>query len=299
MTEPSAHRERLGRAVDTVAARLAAAGLPAPRDEACRLVAAAVEADSLHLIVHADRALTPAEQQRVEAFTARRIAREPLSRILGCRAFYGRDFEITPATLDPRADSETLIDAALELAAEEGWQRRPIRILDIGTGSGCLLLTLLAELPLATGLATDVDAAALAVARRNAERLGVASRADFLCARSLEGVAGPFDLLVSNPPYVCRGDIAALEPEVRCYDPVGALDGGPDGLDVYREIAAGFTAVVRDGWVLCEVGAGQARDVGGLLARRPAPYESQLRTWKDLGGHTRTVAVRTRDRAGN
>lgn len=281
-------------AIRRVALRLSSAGIPDAADEARRLIAAALGLDALRLILDADRPLTPHECAALDAALDRRSAREPLSRIQGRREFYGRTFEVTPATLDPRADSETLIEVALTLVAEEGWLERPLRILDIGTGTGCLLLTLLSELQRATGVATDIDAAALAVARRNAHHLAVAGRAEFLQARSLDGITGIFDLVVSNPPYIPHGDIAGLQPEVRCYDPVTALDGGPDGLAVYRDIAAGIPRVLPDGWLILEVGAGQAAEVPALFAPPATLTVGDTRFRQDLGGHIRAVAVRTR-----
>lgn len=288
---------RLGDAVRRVQADLAAAGIEAAPDEARRLVMAALGIDALAVVTGAERPLSAAELARIEAFVARRAAREPLSRILGEREFYGRSFEVTPATLDPRPDTETLIDAVLEIVAREGWRQRPLRILDVGTGSGCILLTLLAELPLATGVATDIDPAALGVARRNAARLGVAGRADFRQARSLDGVDGPFDLLVSNPPYIATAEIAGLEPEVRRYDPAGALDGGPDGLAVYRELAAGLARVVPTGWAVMEIGHTQADAVEALLIAGAGLYSRETGRWMDLGGHMRVVALRTQNAA--
>jgi release factor glutamine methyltransferase len=222
-----------------------------------------------------------------------------VSRILGERGFYGRTFRITSATLDPRPCTETVIEAALAIAAREGWRERPIRILDIGTGSGALLLTLLAELPLARGVGTDISTDALSAAQANAAYLGVASRALFLNRRSLDGIAGDgiegtFDLMVSNPPYIPSGDIAALDPDVRDYDPLGALDGGEDGLEIYRELAAGFVQLVPKGWVLLEVGAGQAEAVERIF--REVAGEGclgEVSLWQDLGQHTRCVAIKT------
>lgn len=286
--------ERLAEAVQRVYSTLAAVGIAEPNTEARRLVTAVLGIDALRLVVDAARPLAAAERGLVDVALARRAAREPLSRILRQREFYGRTFEVTPDTLDPRADTETLITAALELAAEEGWHDRPIRILDIGTGTGCLLLTLLAELPRATGLATDVSPAALAVASRNAARLAVADRAVFCEVDFLDGVQGTFDLVVSNPPYIPAGDIAGLEPEVRCHDPRLALDGGPDGLAAYRGIAAALGTVMPDGWVLLEVGAGQAADVSTLITTSPRLDIGATRSWQDLGSHTRAVAGRTR-----
>jgi release factor glutamine methyltransferase len=215
-----------------------------------------------------------------------------VSRILGEREFYGRPFALSEATLDPRPDSETLIGAALELAMQEGWGEAPIRILDIGTGTGCLLLTLLAELPNATGLGTDISEEALATAQRNAQALGLADRAAFARHDMLDGVAGPFDLVVSNPPYIASGDIPVLAPEVHQFDPHAALDGGPDGLAFYRRISQGLDKVLG-GWVVLEVGMGQADAVALLLQQAfVKTLHAELRRYDDLGGHTRCVALR-------
>lgn len=283
----------LGAAVDAISRRLTAAGVKTPREDARRLVAAATGCDPIDFIANPERQMSVESGRLLAGYVARRVRREPVSKVLGVREFYGRSFDVNPATLDPRADSETLIDAMLELAREEGWQDRPIRMLDIGTGSGCLLVTLLCELPGAVGVATDISEGALNVARRNAERHGVADRAVFELRRSLEDVTGPFDLVVSNPPYIETAAIAGLEPEVRDYDPHGALDGGPDGLAVYREIARSLDAVVRNGWAVFEIGAGQFESVTKILAEIVSTSESQpIRSWRDLNGHTRCVAVR-------
>jgi release factor glutamine methyltransferase len=216
-----------------------------------------------------------------------------VSRILGTRGFYGRDFEITPDVLDPRPETETLIDVMLDIVAEEGWHDRPVRICDIGTGSGAIIVTLLAELPGAHGVATDISAAALLVAHKNAHRHGVNHRLGLIHGRTLQGVTGPFDLVVSNPPYIPGAEIARLDPGVRAYDPVMALDGGPDGLAVYREIASEIRRFQPPPWLVLEVGAGQATDVAALFAsKNPDSIPISIRYRKDLGGHTRCVALR-------
>jgi len=284
--------ETLGDAVRSAQRSLAAAGVEDAGRDARLLVAAAAGVDTADIIARPERALAADEQDRLQSMVARRCAREPVSRILGGREFYGRPFALSPATLDPRPDSETLIAAALDIAAREGWRNRQIRILDIGTGSGCLLLTLLAELPRATGVGTDIAAAALEVAARNATSLGLAARVAFMQADVLDGLEGPFDLVVSNPPYIPSADIAGLSAEVRQYDPRSALDGGEDGLDFYRRIIAGLPRV-RAGWVIFEVGAGQAEDVALLLEQAfVKTRQAQLSRHADLGGHTRSVAFR-------
>lgn len=280
-------------ALTVVTRLLGDGGVENPARDARLLLLSALAITGTDLLRDPDRRLDQDEARKFWDLAQRRAVREPVSRILGERGFYGRTFRVVPATLDPRPCTETVVEAALEIAGREGWQDRPIRILDIGTGSGALLVTLLAELPLATGLGTDISDRALGAARVNAERLGVASRASFLNRRSGEGVAGPFDLVVSNPPYIPSDDIAALEPEVRDFDPLGALDGGVDGLAIYREIAASLLELVPSGWALMEVGAGQAADVAAILREGAGAAAVQIRTWTDLGQHTRCVAVQT------
>jgi release factor glutamine methyltransferase len=290
--------ERVRSAIVRIAAALRAAGIDSPERDARALVGLALQVGAAELIAEPDRSLTADQSGRLRDLLARRLAREPVSRLRGSREFYGRDFTISPATLDPRPETETIVEAALQLVAEGVFSQRragagPLRILDVGTGSGALLVTLLAEIPDATGLGTDISAAALEVARANAEKHGVAARAGFLQTRSLAGVTGPFDLLVANPPYIPTGDLDGLDPEVAGFDPRGALDGGVDGLGVYREIAPDLARVVPRGWCLFEVGADQAADVTRLLSRHAPRASPVLRHWDDLGGHTRCVAIST------
>ncbi len=282
----------LGEAVRAAQQTLRAAGVEDAGRDARLLAAAAMGLATQEILVRPERPLATEAQERLNAMIARRIAREPVSRILGEREFYGRRFALAPATLDPRPDSETLIEAVLTIADREGWRRRPIRILDIGTGTGCLLLTLLAELPSASGLGTDISEPALAVAEENAGALGLDDRASFARHDALAGIGGRFDLIVSNPPYIRSGDISGLSPEVRQYDPTAALDGGADGLDVYRKIAAGLETVL-DGWIILEVGMGQADDVALVLQQAfVKTRHAQVCRYADLGGHTRCVALR-------
>lgn len=288
-----AEAERIGEAVRRVTRALDKAGVDTPSRDARLLVAEAAGFDSARLIAEPDRQMTQVECRRLVEMVKRRCAREPVSRILGRREFYGRDFEISPAVLDPRPDSETLIETALALVDEEGWRARPIRILDVGTGSGCFLVTLLAELPAASGVGTDVSGDALEVASQNAGRHGVASRARFKIRRSLTGLEEHFDLLVCNPPYISTHEIALLAPEVRDNDPRAALDGGADGLNVYREVIPDLGSVMSSGWGLFEVGAGQAGAVAELL--KPVcglQGSADVRFASDLGGHGRCVAAK-------
>jgi release factor glutamine methyltransferase len=280
-------------AAGKLAAKLSGTGVEEPARDARILVASAIGGTLSDLLREPERSLDEAEAERLAHSADRRTAREPVSRILGRRDFFGREFIVGPATLDPRPCSETLVEAVLALADVEGWHTRPIRILDAGTGSGCLLLTLLAEMEQARGVGTDISAGALAVAQENADRLRLSERAEFIEARYLAGAPGTFDLVVSNPPYIPTRDIEGLEPEVRNYEPRAALDGGADGLDAYREIAAGLPRVLPRGWAVFEVGAGQADAVAEILKREQGPLEGEVRQWTDLGGHTRCVAIQT------
>lgn len=277
----------------TLQTLLNAARIDDPPREARLLLEVATGLTAELLVRDAARLLKDDEAKRLSEALRRRLAHEPLSRIKGERGFYGRTFAVSPAVLDPRPETETLIDLVLQWVDETGGRQRPLSIIDVGTGSGCILITLLAELPNATGLATDLSPDAIAIARANAARHGVAERIAFTQARSLEGVDGLADILVSNPPYIPSADIAALDPGVRDYDPLLALDGGPDGLTVYRDIAARAGAVVPSGLIAVEVGAGQAADVAQILTNSVENRAGLPWTRKDLGGHVRTVAVLT------
>ncbi len=267
----------------------------APGD-ARRLLLHALAIDTLDYVKHPDRPLDASDAELYSASLMRRCAGEPVSRISGWRGFYGREFQITPATLDPRPETETLVDAALQLAAARWPAGRELEIADIGTGSGCLLLTLLAELPLARGVGIDISSAALAVAASNATRLGVAERCTWVEGRNFANREPTAQLVVSNPPYIPTPDLASLSRDVRLYDPSTALDGGVDGLDVYREIASELTAHVASGWVLFEVGDGQALDVLSIVrqavpARRIVRSEIHL----DMAEKQRCVAFQIQD----
>jgi release factor glutamine methyltransferase len=227
---------------------------------------------------------------RLRELTARRVRREPMAYILGEREFWGLPFKVSPAVLVPRPDSETVIETVLDLFADRS---RPLRMLDLGTGSGCLLLTLLREYPQANGVAMDVSEAALDVARANADALGVVSRTTFVAADWrqpgwVDGLGAPFDLVVANPPYIESDTISDLMPEVALHEPRLALDGGVDGLAPYRIIASeSARLLLPGGWVVVEGGERQAADIAGIFAAsslRPIPAR------KDLGGIERVVA---------
>lgn len=284
----------LAETVTAAALRLEAAGVEAGRRDArllaCRLLGGGPEL----LLAQGERELTPEETALIEAAIARRAAREPVSRILGEREFWSLSFGLNAATLDPRADSETLVEAVL---AEIGDRRTPLRILDLGTGSGCLLLALLSELPQASGCGIDISAAAVAQAAANADRLGLSGRACFLAHSWGEGLTldgNPnvrhWDLIVSNPPYIASGEVAGLAREVAGFDPPAALDGGADGLEAYRALIPAAAAVLRLGGLLAlEIGCGQAAAVEGLLQ---AAGLAPLRRAADLAGVDRCLLAR-------
>ncbi len=250
-----------------LAEQFRAAGIDSAETDARLLMAHALRLDRAELIANGERPLTDDETKAIEALAERRRRREPVARIFGSKEFWNLNLQVSPAVLLPRPETETVIEAALDLVAQLGLRAQRLRILDIGTGSGALLLALLGELPNAAGVGTDISAAALAVARANAERCGLIGRAAFLACDMAAGVQGPFDLIVANPPYVARGEIATLAPEVRDYDPALALDGGADGLDGYRAIAAGVPALLApDGRLIVELGAGQEAPVRALFS---------------------------------
>lgn len=222
---------------------------------------------------------------RLQDALARRLAGEPLWRILGAREFWGLDFALSPGTLEPRPDSETLIEAALaHLVARRG---EALRILDLGTGTGCLLIAALHEFPLASGIGIDLSQDAVATASANALRNRVAERAEFQLGEWTRGLSGRFDLILSNPPYIASAEIAGLDANVREHDPLLALDGGPDGLSAYRALAAALPGRLEpDGLAVLEIGAGQADDVTALIAGAGLRH---LASHRDLGGHIRAL----------
>ncbi len=284
-------QDKLGAMVRRLSKAFSAAGLETPEIDARFLVQGIMKLDAADFLRSPDR-IAGDFAEALSAAAARRLSGEPISRILGERDFYGRTFKITPDVLDPRPDTETLISAVLEIAKLRAWLERPIRIADVGTGSGAILVTLLAELPDATGVGTDVSAAALDVARHNAERHGVAGRAAFVQTSALKGVAQPIDLVVSNPPYIASIEIGGLDASVRNYDPLVALDGGGDGLEIYREIAKDISKLTPAGVIVLEVGAGQHASVSELFQRQClARPIGTLKMLTDLGGHLRCVAL--------
>lgn len=277
----------LRQALSAIASRLQAAGIERARAEA-RLLAAHALAVSLENIVGDDaRLLTPEEMRRLEDLAARRARREPMAQILGRREFFGRDFFVTADVLTPRPDSETLIEAVLAQVPD---RKAALRLLELGVGSGCLLLTLLAELPNAQGTGIDISTAALAVAKHNASALGLADRCELIEGDWSGAARGRYDIVLSNPPYIPSRDIDGLEPEVARYEPRLALDGGGDGLIFYRRLAADLPRLLGDGGLVAvEIGQGQGSDVSRLLTGTGLRL---LPAHADLAGIDRCVLAR-------
>jgi len=248
---------------------LSAKGVENARLEAEWMLCAATGLDRVGLYMNFDRPLNDQELATFRSMVSRRARREPLQHILGTQEFYGMDFEVSPDVLIPRYDTEILVNEALTRMPEA------TSVLDIGTGSGCIAIALARSLPKAKVTAVDISAAALAVAERNAVRNCVKIR--FLHGSLLEPVNGQcFDLIVSNPPYIPTADIDKLEPEVRSGDPYGALDGGPDGLEFYRKLVpAAIESLNPHGWLLVELGIGQAADVAAIFQNNGS-YESPI-----------------------
>lgn len=244
------------------------AGIEQPEVDARLLLGHALHLDRAQLISQTDRVLEAREINMISALAARRLRHEPVSRIVGQKEFWSLPLHVTPDVLVPRPDTETLVEVALDFVVRGGLRMERLRILDIGTGSGALLLALLSELTRASGIGTDISRAALEVAHANAERNGLADRCSFVACHFADGVSGPFDLIVSNPPYIAHNEIATLTPEVRDYDPAVALDGGADGLDAYRAIATQARGLLAPGGrLIVELGAGQEQAVGTLFTK--------------------------------
>ncbi|HMM92558.1 peptide chain release factor N(5)-glutamine methyltransferase [Bradyrhizobium sp.] len=272
-----------------LAAQLKSAGDDEAEIDARILLGATLDLDLTGMIAQANRLLTSTEAARLTQFAGRRIAGEPVARIIGEKEFWGLPLQLSSATLVPRPDTETVVELALDLLRAGGDLDRPLRVADLGTGSGAILLALLSELPAAQGFGTDISEDALKTAAANAARAGLSNRATFVACDYASGLAGPFDLIVSNPPYICSADIAGLAREVRNHDPLVALDGGADGLDAYRALipqAAGLLA--SGGALVVEAGAGQSSQIQALMAA--AGLTSGTAPRADLGGIPRAVA---------
>ena len=261
------------------------AGLEEPGREARLALCEAGGLRASALMASPEAALGEPAASRLADLAARRAAGEPLSKIAGRREFWGLTLIVSPDVLDPRPETETLIETALKLIGAR--RRARLRILDLGVGSGAILCALLTECPAALGLGVDASPAAVAIASRNVEACGLAARAEIRLGSWTQGVEGPFDLIVSNPPYIRSADIEALQREVRDFDPRLALDGGADGLDAYRAILPASVGLLAPGGrLIVEVGAGQGGDVLGLAARLGFVHGE---TRRDLAGIERVV----------
>jgi release factor glutamine methyltransferase len=255
------------------------------------LIGAVLGLDLTGMIAASERRVTTAEAARLDEAVRRRLAGEPVARIVGTREFWGLPLWLSAATLVPRPDTETVVELALEMLQRSADPDRPLRIADIGTGSGAILLALLSEWPHAHGVGTDISVAALRTARRNAADLGLAARAAFVACDYAAALSGPFDLIVSNPPYVRSADIAGLAAEVRDHDPIIALDGGVDGLDAYRQLIPQAARQLAQGGVLVvEAGYDQSRYIGELMMAAGLTRERPPKA--DLAGIHRAVAGR-------
>jgi release factor glutamine methyltransferase len=271
------------------AERFAGAGLDSPQLDARLLVGHALGLDHAALLAAGTRVLGAEEKSAIAALGDRRLAHEPVARIIGTKEFWSLNLRIDDSTLVPRPETETVVEAALTAIGLRGsriselgtgeLRMRELRIADLGTGSGAILLALLSELKDAFGVGSDINPRALVVARDNARRLGL-HRAAFVACDLAAALAGPFDLIVSNPPYIASGDIATLAPEVRLFDPRLALDGGTDGLSAYRAIAAtALPLLAPEGSLVVELGAGQAEPVAAIFAAAglvPSPPRPDL-----------------------
>lgn len=293
MERPATLRE----AIAALAADFRHAGLATPELDARLLVLHAARLSYENYILDPGQPLSDEAGKCLADYRSRRLKSEPVSRITGFREFWGRPFAINPAVLDPRADTETLIEAALQITQEEDHSPGSLKLLDLGTGSGCILLTLLAEISGAWGVGVDIDISAVETARRNAAALGLDQRSAFICGDLFQALSGPFHLILSNPPYIKRQDIALLGADVRDYDPHRALDGGGDGLDFYRRlIAQAGQFLAPDGWLIMELGAGQAQQLPDLLDAGGWPRDPKsCRIYRDIAGIDRVVALKRQE----
>jgi release factor glutamine methyltransferase len=269
--------------------QLIAAGVDSPVLDARLLLEAGAGVTRLDIVTDPRRTLTAEQVVAVQALINRRVAREPVSHIIGKKAFWTLDLNVTPAVLTPRPETEFLVEAALEFLPKAS----PARVLDLGVGSGAVLLAVLAERELASGIGLDVSADAIAVARGNAEMLKLDNRADFHLGNWTADFGERFDVVLANPPYIPSAEIDALAPEVSKHEPRVALDGGPDGLDAYRAIVPRLGDWLEPGGAFAfEVGAGQAEAVGGLV--KAAGHMLQPPRL-DLAGVPRVVSGRRTD----
>lgn len=282
MTPP----KTIGSTLGEIATALARAGFDDERRRARRLLAVALGLSPADVFAKIDRVITEDESERIAALSHRALAHEPLSRIAGVREFWGLDFTLSPETLDPRPETETVIETVLARLPDRG---RDYRFLDLGTGTGCLLLALLSECGKAIGVGIDRAFGAAATARSNARRLRLAERAQFGVSDWASAINGRFDLVVSNPPYIESATLRDLPREVRDYDPSLALDGGADGLSAYRAIATDLPRLlVQGGLFACEIGVGQEKAVAGIISDAGLVIDNVV---PDLAGIPRCIVA--------
>jgi len=272
-----------------IARRFRDLGIDTPDLDARILVGHALGLDRTAVMLAGERRLEAAEIARIETLATRRLGREPIARITGTKEFWSLPLKITPDVLVPRPETETVVAEALTAIDRTGARSRALRIADLGVGSGAILIALLVELPNASAIGTDRDPAALALARENARRLGVAPRAAFIACDFGAAVAPGCDLVVTNPPYIRTDEIAELDRDVREFDPVGAIDGGLDGLAAYRVIAVHAQHILIPGaHLIAEIGKGQGDAVAALFA---AAGFGRIRIVPDLAGISRAVVA--------
>lgn len=282
--------DSVAQTADKVVQFFRSAALESAQADARILIAHALNLDRAGLAVQDDRILEPREIDAISARVARRLKHEPVSRIVGHREFWSLKIAIDSSVLDPRPETETVVEAALDWIVTRGLRNENLRVLDVGTGSGALLFALLRELPHASGIGTDISLAALMLARRNARRLELARRVDFVACDFASALRAPFDLIVANPPYIPSGEISSLAPEVRDYDPRLALDGGPDGLIAYRKIAQDAVRLLTPrARLVVELGVGQQDAVNAILTEAGLLIDGRAR--KDLMGIDRVLCA--------
>lgn len=273
--------------IDRLKRQFAQQGVADPVSDARILTGGILGLDLTALVLQADRPVSFDEKEQIAAAAKRRGLGEPVHRILGARSFFGLEIRLSEATLEPRPDTETLVEAALPLARAVAERSHRCDILDLGTGSGAICLALLTEVGVATGVATDISVEALQAAQGNAERLGLADRFQTVESDWFADVDGIFNLIVSNPPYIRSGEIPLLDPEVRKFDPLLALDGGADGLSAYRAIARGADSHLKPGGhLMLETGFDQHDAVVALFGGHGFVCRSRV---QDLGGQDRVL----------
>ena len=265
-------------------AELRAAHIETPERDVRKLASVAFDIALDRMILMSDYSPSPEQIEKFDTFILQRLARKPVARIIGRRQFWGREFEISPDVLDPRGDTETVIQEALKQPAKH--------VLDLGTGSGVLAITLLSEWPQATGLASDISGAALEMAQKNAATYGLKERLRFCVSNWFDTISNQFDLIVSNPPYIAESELSDLSPEVSCFDPRIALSPGKDGLAAYRVIAQNArNHLMPDGRIIVEIGSAQAAAVSEIFTQNG--YH-EIECLKDLDGKDRVIAAKTR-----